>query len=208
MKQVTNKRGKIQTLDIPAPIVEAGHILVAVAYSIISTGTELGGKIGGKSLLPKIEEGRENAQKVIDSIRRQGLQNTVTLIKGKLSDMFPMGYSCAGTVVQDHLYSIRPCYLTAAHGIIVAAGHCYNIADHPVDVVARIRAADHGDISRRAAQACLVLNVNIRHAERARALPVALCPVHCRTDKDIISSARVKAYGPGIGYCAAQRKVP
>jgi len=28
-------------LEVPAPLVEAGHLLVAVAYSLISSGTEI-----------------------------------------------------------------------------------------------------------------------------------------------------------------------
>ena len=40
MKQALIRKGQILLANVPAPLVEPGHELVEVAYSLISTGTD------------------------------------------------------------------------------------------------------------------------------------------------------------------------
>jgi len=53
MKQILVKRGKAYVEDVPAPVVEKGHVLIKVASSCISAGTEISGVIssGEQTLL-------------------------------------------------------------------------------------------------------------------------------------------------------------
>ena len=52
MRQVFIKRGEISVENVPAPLLEDGHILVEVAYSLISSGTEISSvESSGKSLI-------------------------------------------------------------------------------------------------------------------------------------------------------------
>jgi|LSQX01.3.fsa_nt_gb hypothetical protein len=43
MKQVLVRKGRVMVEDVPAPLVGMGNVLVEVAYSLISTGTEVEG---------------------------------------------------------------------------------------------------------------------------------------------------------------------
>ena len=68
--------------DVPAQIFGEGQILVEVAYSLISVGTELSGVVSsGKSLIQKALEQPERIKKVIDSLRSQGIQKTVAKVR-------------------------------------------------------------------------------------------------------------------------------
>lgn len=45
MKQVFIQHGQARLESVPRPMIEKGHVLVEVAYSLISTGTEPVGEI-------------------------------------------------------------------------------------------------------------------------------------------------------------------
>lgn len=101
MKQVLINRGQIRVEHVPAPIVEPGHVLVEVAYSLISAGTEMAGVTqSSKSLVQRALEKPERIQKVIDHLKSQGIQKTVARVRGQLDQSSPTGYSCSGIVVQ------------------------------------------------------------------------------------------------------------
>ena len=100
MRQILLKHGKITVDEVPAPLVCKGHILVEVAYSLISVGTEISGvKAAEKSLIRKALEQPEKVQKVLDYFKKHGLRKTVQAVRGKLSRSAPLGYSCSGTVI-------------------------------------------------------------------------------------------------------------
>jgi len=101
MKQVLVKRGKVQIEDVPAPLVADNHILVEVAYSLISTGTEVTGvKKSGESLLHKAIQQPENVKKVLGVLKERGIKKTLALVKSKVGGASPTGYSCSGIVIQ------------------------------------------------------------------------------------------------------------
>ena len=94
------KHGKITVDEVPAPLVDKGHVLVEVAYSLISAGTEISGvKAAEKSLIRKALEQPEKVQKVLDYFKKHGLRKTVQVVRGKLSESAPLGYSCSGIVI-------------------------------------------------------------------------------------------------------------
>jgi predicted dehydrogenase/threonine dehydrogenase-like Zn-dependent dehydrogenase len=101
MKQVLIHRGRIKVENVPSPLIEPGRVLVEVAYSLISTGTELSAlQSQGQSLLKKAFEQRERAIKLWDYLRNQGIQKTMDQIKGHIDQIHTIGYSCSGIVIQ------------------------------------------------------------------------------------------------------------
>ena len=102
MKQVLIHHGQVMVEKVPAPMVEARHVLVEVAYSLISPGTELSTvQSSGHSLMKKALEQPEKVKKLWDYLRSQGIRKTVARVKG-LTDQVasPTGYSCAGVIIQ------------------------------------------------------------------------------------------------------------
>ncbi|MBM4429777.1 MAG: zinc-binding dehydrogenase [Chloroflexi bacterium] len=101
MRQVLIRRGQVTVENVPAPLVEPGHVLVEVAYSLISTGTEITSvESSGKSLVKRALEQPDKVKQVLGHLRRQGIQKTVAKVKGQLDGGRPTGYSCSGIVVQ------------------------------------------------------------------------------------------------------------
>jgi len=101
MKQVLVKRGRVQIEDVPAPLLNNNHILVEVAYSLISTGTEVtGAKRSGESLAKKAIQQPENVKKVLNILKEKGIKRTLALMESKIGAASPVGYSCSGVVIQ------------------------------------------------------------------------------------------------------------
>jgi predicted dehydrogenase/threonine dehydrogenase-like Zn-dependent dehydrogenase len=101
MKQVLIRRGQAVVETVPAPLVEPGHLLVEVAYSLISTGTELSGvQQSGKPLLRRALEQPDKLLLVVNHLRERGIQKTIARVRGQLESGSPTGYSCSGVVLQ------------------------------------------------------------------------------------------------------------
>ena len=100
MKQVLIRHGKACVEEIPAPGVEPGTILVRVAASCISIGTEMAGvKATSESLLQRALKRPEQVKKVLQMVAQEGLVRTIDMVKGRLSTSLAVGYSAAGVVV-------------------------------------------------------------------------------------------------------------
>lgn len=111
MKQVLVRKGRVMVEDLPAPLVGMGNVLVEVAYSLISTGTEVEGvRRSGESLVRKAVQHPEQVKKLLGILAERGIKKTLALVEGKLGAGLPVGYSCAGIVVQvgDGVEGIRP----------------------------------------------------------------------------------------------------
>ena len=86
---------------VPAPNVSKGSILVQVASSCISAGTEMTGvKNSGTNIIQRALQQPENVKKVIDAVKADGLKKTFTRVKGKLDGGSALGYSAAGIVLE------------------------------------------------------------------------------------------------------------
>lgn len=123
MKQVLIKKGTVTVEQVPAPLVEPGHVLVEVAYSLISTGTELSAvHSSSQSLLTKALEQPEKVKKLWDHLRSQGIQKTVARVQGLGGQASPTGYSCAGLVIQvgEGVTDVQPGEHVACAGAGVA----------------------------------------------------------------------------------------
>ena len=100
MKQVLVRGGDVVVEEIPVPAIGPGSILVQVAYSCVSVGTELSSvKLSGMPLYRRALKQPHNVRRFLDVARDQGLLRTVDIVRGRLAAGLPTGYSVAGTVV-------------------------------------------------------------------------------------------------------------
>jgi predicted dehydrogenase/threonine dehydrogenase-like Zn-dependent dehydrogenase len=139
MKQVVLGSKGVSLIEVPAPLLEPGNVLVATAYSLISTGTEMS-SIDSKSegMIRKAFKQPEKIQKLLMYLQKQGVQNTVNFIQGKMAVVTPLGYSCSGIVVQvgEGITDIRPGDLVACAGAGLANHAEYVLV--PRNLVVRI----------------------------------------------------------------------
>lgn len=123
MRQVLIRKGQLLLANVPSPLVEPGSVLVEVAYSLISTGTELSSvQSSGQSLVKKALEQPEKIRKLWDHLRSQGIQKTIAKVQGQLDLASPLGYSCSGIVIQvgEDITDIRPGDRVACAGAGIA----------------------------------------------------------------------------------------
>lgn len=103
MHQLTQKLkdGKLQVLEVPLPLPQPGSLLIRNHYSLISAGTE-GSTVqtARKSLIGKAKERPQQVKQVFDTLKTQGLVQTYRAVMKKLDAYSPLGYSCAGEVVE------------------------------------------------------------------------------------------------------------
>jgi predicted dehydrogenase/threonine dehydrogenase-like Zn-dependent dehydrogenase len=104
--------------DVPAPGLARGQVLVEVAYSFISTGTEVAGvKSASAGVVSKIKAHPQRVAQVIEMIRINGIRKTLMRVQSKLDSRSPLGYSCSGRVV-----AVAPDVQHLAVGDLVACG--------------------------------------------------------------------------------------
>ena len=103
MLQVVVSGGEIRVVDVPAPALGPGTVLVRTSHSLVSAGTESAsvGKGGQReSLLLRAIRNPALVVKVIDRASTHGVRSTADLVRARISSDQPIGYSCAGTVVE------------------------------------------------------------------------------------------------------------
>jgi predicted dehydrogenase/threonine dehydrogenase-like Zn-dependent dehydrogenase len=103
MQQLTQKLGSGDMIiqDVPYPQLGKGMIIVKNHYSIISAGTEGSTVVAArKSLIGKAKERPQQVKQVIDTLKKQGPVQTYRAVMKKLDAYSPLGYSCAGEVIE------------------------------------------------------------------------------------------------------------
>lgn len=103
MKQIIQslKSGKMEIAEIPNPSAGPGQVVVRTERSLISAGTEkMLVELAQKSLLGKARARPDLVKKVIRKIKTEGFWSTWEKVKAKLDSAIPLGYSCAGTVLE------------------------------------------------------------------------------------------------------------
>jgi threonine dehydrogenase-like Zn-dependent dehydrogenase len=125
--------------QVPAPHVSPKNLLVRVAHSCISMGTEMAGvRMSGLPLYRRALKQPEHARKVLQLMRDQGFRRTFQRVRGQLAAGLPTGYSAAGEVLQvgEQVDGFRAGDLVACAGAGIA-NHA-EVIDVPVNLATRI----------------------------------------------------------------------
>jgi predicted dehydrogenase/threonine dehydrogenase-like Zn-dependent dehydrogenase len=100
MKQVVLRGGKTQVVEVPEPAPAPGSVLVANAFSAISSGTERSVVASGSgSLAARAIRNPELVALTLRHAREHGVRETVDLVRGSVAQDSPLGYASAGTVL-------------------------------------------------------------------------------------------------------------
>jgi polar amino acid transport system substrate-binding protein len=103
MQQLTQKLGSGDMIiqEVPYPQIGKGMVIVKNHYSIISAGTEGSTVVAArKSLIGKAKERPQQVKQVLDTLKKQGPIQTYRAVMKKLDAYSPLGYSCAGEVIE------------------------------------------------------------------------------------------------------------
>jgi len=102
MKQLLQnvRSGEIEVAEVPAPQVLPGCVLVRVAASLVSTGTERAASaFASKNLLQKAAARPDLVRDLLAKVRRDGLFSAMQVARSRLDQPLGLGYSSAGTVI-------------------------------------------------------------------------------------------------------------
>jgi len=102
MKQVLQqaRTGEIAVVEVPSPKLLPGCVLVRMAASLVSAGTERAScEFASKSLFQKAKARPDLVREVIGKVRRDGVISAVTAVRSRLDQPNALGYSSSGTVV-------------------------------------------------------------------------------------------------------------
>jgi predicted dehydrogenase/threonine dehydrogenase-like Zn-dependent dehydrogenase len=148
MKQIIQsyRSGAMSLEEVPRPQIAHGMVLVRTVASLISAGTEkMIVELARKSLIGKARARPDLVQKVVRSIRKEGLGPALEKVRSKIDTPAPLGYSCAGVVCEigNGVEGFQPGDFVACGG----AGHAnhseYNIV--PQNLCVKIPLSSAGD---------------------------------------------------------------
>jgi predicted dehydrogenase/threonine dehydrogenase-like Zn-dependent dehydrogenase len=102
MKQILQhaRTGEITVEEVPAPQLLTGGVLVRVAASVVSAGTErASAEFARKGLLQKARSRPDLVRDVISKVQRDGILSALQTVRSRLDQPQSPGYSSAGTVI-------------------------------------------------------------------------------------------------------------
>jgi len=102
MKQILQdaRTGEIAVAEVPAPQLLPGCVLVSVAASVVSAGTErASSEFASKNLLQKAKSRPDLVRDVLAKVQRDGISSTMNAVRSRLDQPLMLGYSSAGTVI-------------------------------------------------------------------------------------------------------------
>lgn len=141
MKQIVQspQSGKLELVEVPAPALAPGLVLVRNHFSVVSPGTErMAIEFARKSLLGKARSRPDLVRQVLRKLQQEGPLSTYRAVMNRLDAPQPLGYSSAGVVEQvgDGVTSFTPADRVACAGAGYA-NHAEWIAV-PENLVARV----------------------------------------------------------------------
>src|SRR6202035_3892725 len=102
MKQVFQdaRSAEITVVEVPAPKLLEGCVLVRTAASLVSAGTErASAEFARKSLLQKARSRPDLVREVIGKVQRDGVFSAMQAVRSRLDQPQSPGYSSAGTII-------------------------------------------------------------------------------------------------------------
>jgi predicted dehydrogenase/threonine dehydrogenase-like Zn-dependent dehydrogenase len=166
MKQVVIQGGEARVVDVPAPQAGPRNVLVRVAHSAISAGTETAGvQAAAEPLYRRALRQPEKIRRAIEMMHERGLRYTLERARGT-ANVVPLGYSAAGTVIavggQVDGFAIGDRVACAGAGV---ANHAEFI-DVPVNLAVRIPEGLGTDLASTVALGAIALQ-GVRRASAA-----------------------------------------
>lgn len=125
------RRGRVSVDTVAPPQLRDGHVLVRVAYSFVSTGTEIAGLKSSRSpsLVRQAVQSPAKVGKLAQHVQQKGIPKTFSKLRGELDPASSPGYSCSGRVLR-----VGPGITTVVQGQRVACGGA-GLASHAEQVV-------------------------------------------------------------------------
>ncbi len=102
MKQILQsfKTGNTELVEVPAPKVKKGQLLIKTTRSLVSLGTErMLVEFGKANLIQKARQQPDKVKMVLDKIKAEGLWPTLETVFNKLEQPLPLGYCNVGEVI-------------------------------------------------------------------------------------------------------------
>jgi len=145
MKQVLQhaRTGEITVDDVPPPQLLPGCVMVRIAASVVSAGTErAAAEFARKNILQKAQSRPDLVREVMGKVQRDGILSAIQAVRSRLDQPQSPGYSSAGTIiaVAGGITDLRPGDRVACAGAGFAV-HA-EIACVPRLLVARIPSGD------------------------------------------------------------------
>lgn len=140
MEELTQKlsNGEMTVQELPTPQLSAGMVLVKNHYSLISAGTEGSTvKAARQNYLEKAKARPQQVAQVMQVLKTQGIVQTYRTVMKKLEAYSPLGYSCAGEVIEvgDDVKDFNVGDLVACGGL--TANHA-EIVSVPVNLCVKL----------------------------------------------------------------------
>jgi len=93
--------GEVTVEEVPAPQLLPGCVLVRIAASVVSAGTErASAEFARKNLVQKAKSRPDLVREVISKVQRDGIFSAMQAVRSRLDQPQSPGYSSAGTVVE------------------------------------------------------------------------------------------------------------
>jgi predicted dehydrogenase/threonine dehydrogenase-like Zn-dependent dehydrogenase len=113
LKQVLQhaRTGEITVEEVPAPQLLPGCVLVRIATSVVSAGTErASAEFAKKNLLRKARSRPDLVRDVIAKVQRDGVFSAIQAVRSRLDQSQSPGYSSAGTIIAigEGITDLRP----------------------------------------------------------------------------------------------------
>ncbi len=141
MEELTQKlsNGEMKVQELSMPQLSAGMVLVKNHYSLISAGTEASTvKAARQNYLAKAKARPQQVAQVMQVLKTQGIIQTYRTVMKKLEAYSPLGYSCAGEVIEvaDDVKEFKVGDLVACGGF--TANHA-EVVSVPVNLCVKLR---------------------------------------------------------------------
>src|SRR6056297_3393388 len=95
------KTGEMILGEVPKPLCKDEGVVVRTEASVVSAGTDkLMVDLAKKSLLGKSRARPDLVKQVIGKMKQEGVIQTLQKVFTKLDSPMPLGYSCAGRVIE------------------------------------------------------------------------------------------------------------
>jgi len=125
--------GETSLVEVPAPKIISGNVLIASRSTVVSAGTErmlIG--FGKANYLSKARQQPDKVKQVLAKVKTDGLMPTIDAVRSKLDQPLPLGYCNAGVILESGVNGFEP------GDRVVSNGHHAEVVRIPKNLCAKI----------------------------------------------------------------------